>query len=99
MFFAKNLPILMYHHVSEKAGLVTLSPQSFRRQMQWLAENNWKTLTAAEMEYFYQGGRFPRKSIMLTFDDGWLDNWFQVFPVLQEFNLHAHIFLITGQVG
>ncbi|HBA3615107.1 TPA: polysaccharide deacetylase family protein, partial [Escherichia coli] len=99
MLFAKNLPILMYHHVSEKAGLITLSPQSFCQQMQWLAENNWKTLTATEMEYFYQGGRFPRKSVMLTFDDGWLDNWFQVFPVLQEFNLHAHIFLITGQVG
>ncbi|OSL96428.1 polysaccharide deacetylase family protein [Escherichia coli] len=99
MLFTKNLPILMYHHVSEKNGLVTLPPLSFRRQMQWLAEKNWKTLTDAEMEYFYQGGRFPRKSVMLTFDDDWLDNWFQVFPVLQEFNLHAHIFLITDQVG
>lgn len=99
MLFAKNLPVLMYHHVSNKPGLVTLSPQTFRRQMQWLAESGWKTLTAAEVEYFYQGGWFPRKSVMLTFDDGWLDNWFQVFPVLQEFNLHAHIFLITGQVG
>lgn len=59
--------------------------------MQWLAESGWKTVTAAEMEFFYRGGRLPPKSVMLTFDDGYLDNWLQVFPVLQEFNLRAHI--------
>lgn len=93
---ALNLPVLMYHHVSNKPGLVTLSPRIFREQMKWLAESGWKTVTSAEVESFYRGGRLPRKSVMLTFDDGWLDNWFQVFPVLQEFSLHAHIFLVTG---
>lgn len=93
---AQHLPVLMYHHVSNKPGLVTLSPRTFRKQMQWLAESGWKTVTTAEIESFYQGGKLPRKSVMLTFDDGWLDNWFQVFPVLQEFDLHAHIFLVTG---
>jgi len=33
---------------------------------------------------------------IIEFDDNWLDNWRQVFPVLQEFDLHAHIFLVTG---
>lgn len=96
---AKNLPVLMYHHVSNIPGLVTLSLRTFREQMQWLAENNWKTISAAEMEFFYCGGKLPRKSVMLTFDDGWVDNWFHVFPVLQEFGLRAHIFLITGLIG
>lgn len=36
---------------------------------------------------------------MLTFDGGWLDNWLQVFPVLQEFNLHAHLFLVTSLIS
>lgn len=96
---ARHLPVLMYHHVSTKPGLVTLSPQTFRAQMQWLAEDDWKTVTTDEVESFFRGGELPRKSVMLTFDDGWLDNWLQVFPVLQEFNLHAHIFLITGLTG
>ncbi len=93
------LPVLMYHHVSNKPGLITLSPGTFRGQMKWLAESGWKTVTTAEVEAFYRGETLPRKSVMLTFDDGWLDNWLQVFPVLQEFNLHAHFFLVTGLLG
>lgn len=96
---AKNIPVLMYHHVGNKPGLVTLSPKTFRDQMAWLSSSGWRSLSSSEMELFYLGGIFPRKSVMLTFDDGWLDNWFQVFPVLKEFNLKAHIFLITGLVG
>lgn len=99
MLNARHLPVLMYHHVSNKPGLVTLSPDTFRAQMKWLAESGWKTVTTAEIESFYHGGTLPRKSVMLTFDDGWLDNWLQVFPVLQEFNLQAHIFLITGLIS
>ncbi|HGB4253801.1 TPA: polysaccharide deacetylase family protein [Salmonella enterica subsp. enterica serovar Virchow] len=99
MSCAQHLPVLMYHHVSNHPGLVTLSPDTFRAQMQWLAESGWKTVTTAEVESFYQGGRLPRKSVMLTFDDGYLDNWLNVFPVLQEFNLQAHLFLITGRIG
>ncbi len=99
MLYAKHLPVLMYHHVSNIPGLVTLSPGTFREQMRWLAESGWKTVTTADVEAFYLGEKLPRKSVMLTFDDGWLDNWLQVFPVLQEFKLHAHIFLITGLIG
>ncbi len=56
-----------------------LSPRTFRAQMKWLAESGWKIVTAAEVEAFYHGARLPRKSVMLTFDGGWLDNWLQVF--------------------
>ncbi|EFX8302280.1 carbohydrate transporter, partial [Shigella flexneri] len=89
MFKANHVPVLMYHHVSHCPGLVTLSPETFRKQMKWLAENNWKTLSSDELEFFYRGGKLPRKSVMLTFDDGYLDNWFQVYPLLNEFNLKA----------
>ena len=93
------LPVLMYHHVSAAPGLVTLSPATFREQMHWLASSGWKTLSAAEVEGFYRGKPLPRKSVMLTFDDGWRDNWHQVYPVLKAFGLKAHIFLITGLIG
>ncbi|EHK6581824.1 polysaccharide deacetylase family protein [Escherichia albertii] len=99
MLNVKHLPVLMYHHVSRCPGLVTLSPETFHEQMKWLAENNWRTVTSAELEYFYQGGKLPRKSVMITFDDGYLDNWLQAWPILKEYNLHAHIFLISGLIG
>ncbi|EFI3432883.1 carbohydrate transporter, partial [Shigella flexneri] len=55
MFKANHVPVLMYHHVSHCPGLVTLSPETFRKQMKWLAENNWKTLSSDELEFFYRG--------------------------------------------
>lgn len=49
MSYARHLPVLMYHHVSDKPGQITLSPRTFRAQMKWLAESGWKTVTAAEL--------------------------------------------------
>lgn len=56
-------------------------------------------MTYAELESFYQGEKLPRKSVMITFDDGYLDNWLQAWSILKKYNLHAHIFLISGLIG
>ncbi|QBY42874.1 polysaccharide deacetylase family protein [Arsenophonus nasoniae] len=96
---AITIPILMYHHVSPSPGLVTLSPKTFTQQMTWLANSGWKTLSTKELEQFYQGKPFPRKSVMITFDDGYLDNWVYAFPVLEQLQLKASIFLITKDIG
>ncbi|MCN2413843.1 polysaccharide deacetylase family protein [Escherichia coli] len=99
MLNVKHLPVLMYHHISRCPRLVTLSPKIFCKQIKWLAKNNWRTVTSAELESFYQGEKLLRKSVMITFDDGYLDNWLQAWPILKEYNLHAHIFFISGLIG
>ena len=95
----QTLPVLMYHHVSPKPGLVTCSPERFHAQMRWLAENGWKTLSTAEFSAALAAGVWPKKSVLVTFDDGYLDNWVHAHPVLAEFGQRASIFLITGWVG
>lgn len=99
MSLGQPLPVLMYHHISPKPGLVTCSPENFRAQMAWLAKNGWKTLSTAAFAEALASGELPKKSVLLTFDDGYLDNWVFAHPVLQEFGLRATIFLITGWVG
>jgi peptidoglycan/xylan/chitin deacetylase (PgdA/CDA1 family) len=99
MSFGQPLPVLMYHHVSPKPGLVTCSPENFRAQMGWLAKNGWKTLSTAAFSDALVTGRMPKKSVLVTFDDGYLDNWVYAYPVLKEFGLRATIFLITGWIG
>lgn len=99
MSFSQPLPVLMYHHISPKPGLVTCSPENFRAQMQWLAKNGWTTLSTAAFADAVASGRVPKKSVLVTFDDGYLDNWVYAHPVLQEFGLQATIFLITGWIG
>jgi len=99
MSFGQPLPVLMYHHVSPKPGLVTCSPENFRAQMQWLAKNGWRTLSTAGFAEALASGQVPKKSVLVTFDDGYLDNWVYAHPVLQEFGQRATIFLITGWIG
>lgn len=93
------LPILMYHHVSPSPGLVTVSPSCFREHMAKIAREGWQTIGVAELERFFAGEPLPRRSVMITFDDGYLDNFIHAHPVLQEFGLKAVLFLVTGWPG
>lgn len=96
---ARALPVLMYHHVTPNHGLVTVSPATFRRQMAWLASHGYRGIGCPDLEAFLAGAPLPDKSVLITFDDGYLDNYVYAHPVLQEFGLHGVIFLITGRIG
>lgn len=90
----------MYHHVSPNPGLVTVSPQNFERQMQALAHRGYAALTAQRFAGFLRGREeVPERSLLITFDDGYLDNYVHAFPVLQRLGLHAVIFAVTGRIG
>ena len=67
--------------------------------MQWLAENGWKTLSADDFAQVLASGEVPKKSVLVTFDDGYLDNWVYAHPVLKDFGQCATLFLITGWIG
>ena len=99
MIPGRPLPVLMYHHISPKPGLVTCSPENFRAQMAWLAQNGWTTLSTDAFATALATGEFPKKSVLVTFDDGYLDNWVHAHPVLKEFGQRATLFLVTGWIG
>lgn len=96
---AQALPVLMYHHVTPNDGLVTVSPATFRAQMAWLAQHDYRSIGCRDLERFLEGEPLPDKSVLITFDDGYLDNYVYAHPVLEEFGLHGAIFLITGRIG
>jgi peptidoglycan/xylan/chitin deacetylase (PgdA/CDA1 family) len=94
---ARAVPVLMYHHVSPNPGLVTVSPATFTDHMDYLARAGYTTLTADEFLGFLQGSYpAPAKSVLITFDDGYLDNYVYAYPTLRTFGLHAVIFGVTG---
>ena len=96
---ARALPILMFHHISPAPGLVTTSPDNFAAQMAWLAENGYHTASCADLEGFLHGRPLPRRSVMVTFDDGYLDNYVHAYPILRRYGLHAVIFAVTDWIG
>lgn len=93
------LPVLMYHHVSPMPGLVTVSPETFRAQIQALAERGWRSIGREEVEGFFAGKPLPDKSLLITFDDAYLDNLVFAHPVLAEFGMQALLFIVTSWVS
>ena len=91
------IPIFMYHHVSPHPGLVTISPETFDAQMHYLSENGFHCTTPEAVANYIQTGKpLPQKSVLLTFDDGYLDNYAYAYPILKKYGLKATLFGITG---
>lgn len=93
------VPVFMYHHVNPNAGdLVTVTPEVFEGQMRCLRDGGYRSLTPDDLVAHLRGGAVPKKSVAVTFDDGWLDNYLFAFPVLKKYGVRASIFLVTGRV-
>ncbi|MBX4263459.1 polysaccharide deacetylase family protein [Clostridium estertheticum] len=96
----KKIPILMYHSISyEKENILRVPKEKFRNQMKYLKDNNYTTLTLDELySYMKTGKDLPSKPIVITFDDGYKDNYTNAYPILKEFKLKATIFVITNTI-
>ena len=90
-----SILVLMYHHILPKESFIATSIKNFEKQMEFLAKNNYKTLTSGEFLEFKKGKKFPKKSVFITFDDGWRDNYYFAYPILKKYNLKATCFLVT----
>lgn len=97
----RPVAVLLYHHINPHAGdTVTVTPEVFAGQMSFLKEAGYSTLTVAELLDHMSGVRqLPHKSVLLTFDDGWLDNYLFAYPVLAQYRFRATFFLVTGRVN
>jgi peptidoglycan/xylan/chitin deacetylase (PgdA/CDA1 family) len=89
----------MYHHISTSPGMITVSPDNFAAQMAYLAQAGYRTVGAEQLSAYLTGKPLPAKSVVLTFDDGYLDNWVHAHPVLQQHGFTALCFLVTSWPG
>lgn len=92
-----KIPILMYHGVTDDvwgAEELFVSPSDMESQIQYLVENGYDTITFEDWSHLEDFD----KPVMLTFDDGYLDNYEELFPILQKYNAKATIFVITTSV-
>lgn len=99
-----NIPILMYHGVSDDLakvpyGFLLQATDQFEACMRYLARNGYTTITLQHLyDYLRDRKPVPPKSIVLTFDDGYLDNWVFVYPILKKYGLKGTIFVVTDFV-
>ena len=96
-----EVPVVMYHRVinnSENEGIygTYIYEDIFRQHMQYLKDKNFDVITFEDLHKIGWRNRFQRnkKYIMITFDDGYVDNYNLAFPILKEFGFKATIFLM-----
>ncbi|MBZ0268627.1 polysaccharide deacetylase family protein [bacterium] len=71
----------------------------FERQMRWLHDNGYRTITMDELVDWMDGGPHPGKAVVLTFDDGDRSVLDHAVPVLRRYGFQGTLFLLTGRVG
>lgn len=99
-----NIPVLMYHSINYDpkfpGNQVRIPKAKFAAQMKWLHDNGYHTLTMSELYKAVENReQVPEKSVVLTFDDGYEDNYQNAYPILQEYGFKATIFMITNEIG
>jgi len=102
----KGVPVLMYHALedhSHPAGaidsgeqLYVLDVTTFKEQMEYLNQNGYKTLLLRDVVDI---GFIPKKSVVITFDDGHESNYSLALPILLKYGFKAEFFITTGWVG
>ncbi len=101
----KEVPILVYHRVvpaplPECRHGIWVEVKNFKQQMKLLAFGGFRTISLDMLAAGFEGiAPLPKKPIILTFDDGYQDNYLYAFPILKEYNFTATIFLVSGHIG
>jgi len=77
----------------------TTTVPEFDRQMRWLHDNGYATLSLEDLAEYMDGGEAPPRSVVITFDDGDRSVVTHAVPVLRRYGFHGTLFLLTGRVG
>ncbi len=96
-----GVPVLNYHQINGEAhNVLTLSPQEFDAQMAYLYKSGYTAISPKELvDHLQYGTILPENPILITFDDGYEDNYRVAYPILQKYHFTATFFIITDFAG
>ena len=93
-----QLPILMYHSILRdpaKTGAYVIRPESVESDLAWLAGHGYESVTVADLlAYVDEGIPLPERPVMITLDDGNLNNATYLLPLLEKYDMRAVISVV-----
>jgi hypothetical protein len=91
----------MYHALTyekQYQNRFFISPKIFEKDLKYLKENNYSTVTIRDLiNYVDNGVPLPEKPVLITFDDGYYNNYLYAYPLLRQYNMKAVISVIGSQ--
>ena len=85
-----HVPVFVFH---------SLEPERFERQLRYLAENRYETLSADEyFQVLVRAGAAPERAVLLSFDDGRGSVWSVGYPLLKRYGMKGVVFLVPGRI-
>jgi peptidoglycan/xylan/chitin deacetylase (PgdA/CDA1 family) len=99
--FVKGIPVCVYHKISsnKKPDFLTVATSRMREHLEYITQKGYNTIFLSDMiDYIEKGKPLPPKPLMITLDDGFRDNYTDLYPLLKEFNCKANIFIVAGFV-
>ncbi len=96
----QRIPVLSYHNFSKgrSRNKMTVSAKNFRAQLSYLKENNYHVISMSQFIEFLNFGQVPKKSVLITIDDGWKSSYEIAYPILKEFGYSATLFIPTHYI-
>ncbi len=102
-----RVPILMFHHIRDPKPIkdaigrnLSVSPEKFKADLAWLNAHNYQAINIDDLPAIFSGKlRVTKKPVVITFDDGYEDNFIEAFPDLVAAGMIGNFNIITGAIG
>jgi peptidoglycan/xylan/chitin deacetylase (PgdA/CDA1 family) len=100
-FPKQGIPVLMYHSISTISGNSLGVPvKQFTEEIEWLQRQSYHSISSEDLyQALVNKTQVPEKPILLTFDDGYADNYSAAWPILKQNGFRATFFVVTNSVG
>lgn len=102
---AEQVPVLMYHYITPKefnkepGNKSVINLEAFEQGMDYLHEQGYYSASLSELEQYVRGQiSLPAKSVVITFDDGYQNNYIYAYPILKKYGFKATIFMIGSKL-
>lgn len=100
-----KIPILLYHEITKNEPnrdlyYMQTSVEKFEEQIKGLLDEGYSFISYDELVEFYNGNKpLSEKTLLICFDDGWIGNYENAFPILEKYKIPAAIYVVDDLVG
>lgn len=97
---SQAIPVLYYHSIlNEPGNELRIPPDQFESQMSYLSHNGYQVVSLAQLfQFYYALGTLPEKPVVITFDDGYEDNYTNAYPILKKYGYTATVFAVISYI-